>query len=241
MSERTTNRFEKIPVLILVGGKGTRLQTVISDRPKPLAPVAGKAFLFHLLDELEAVGFRNFHLLSGYKADIVKEEVGDIYKSARIIHHPEPEPRGTGGALFQAVREIESSEYVVSNGDSFCYIDYNVLARRHQQNNALVTLSVVRVDDAHRYGAIEMSPNGQVLAFQEKGTPGPAWINAGVYWMSTAFFSGQSPGECSLESDLLPRLVPAGKLYACETAGPFIDIGTPESYAAAGEFFRRRR
>lgn len=227
-----------IDAIILVGGLGSRLRSVVRDVPKPMAPVKGRPFLDLLLEQLGGFSaVRRVILAAGYKAEIVRSH----YQGAKGFHFDidlsiENEPIGTGGAIGKALWMTAGPYVLVMNGDSYVEFDLQLLVRRHIENEASVTIVVVEVADTSRFGSVSIDADTQkVTGFREK-TPagGPGWVNAGCYLLSRAAFSGLSEGVASFERDILPRYLDS--TYALMSMGKFIDIGVPEAYAKAAEF-----
>jgi NDP-sugar pyrophosphorylase family protein len=226
-------------VAVLCGGLGTRLRPAVADRPKVLADVAGRPFLAWLLDLLDAQGFSTVVLCTGYKSTEVETEFGATHGRLRLRYSPELKPLGTGGALRNALEQLETPAVLVLNGDSYCHADLARLSQDHAASAIPVSMVLTRVDDASRYGAVERSALGRVRSFREKGdASGSAWINAGIYMVARSLIAAiPAQTACSLEHDVMPSWIAAG-VRGVESAGPFIDIGTPESYVAANLLFR---
>lgn len=228
---------------ILAGGLGTRLRSVVADRPKVLAPVGGRPYLTYLLDQLADAGIERVVLLVGHRADMVRESLGTHYRGLRLLYSAEPTPLGTGGALAHALPWLAGRHVLLLNGDSFCEFDLAVMRQRP------LSMAVAHVSNTARYGEVIFTDDGRVLAFGEKSEasvacqhPGkPGWINAGVYCLPReAIQSLPNSRPLSLERDAIPQWVQQQQLYAVPTGGRFIDIGTPESFAEAGAFFQTR-
>lgn len=224
---------------ILAGGLGTRLRSVIGACPKPLARVGGRPFLSLLLDQLGAAGVRQAVLLTGFGADQLRAAFGKDYAGLSLTYSPEPEPRGTGGALRLALPHLRSPNVVLFNGDSYCELDLPDFFRAHRTSGAGLTVALAHVTDCSRFGRVEQDGD-RVTAFREKEAGGGAgWINAGVYLLRRELVEEVPPGRAvSLERDLLPGWVRAGRVFGFRTGGRFLDIGTPDSYRGAEEFFR---
>jgi D-glycero-alpha-D-manno-heptose 1-phosphate guanylyltransferase len=225
---------EDIPAVLLVGGLGTRLQSVLPGTPKPLARVGDTPFLQLLIRQLRSQGFRRVVMCTGHLAEQVEEEFGDGQKwGITIEYSKELRPLGTAGAVKFAERFLfHGSEFLVMNGDSFLEADLTQLIHFHRENNGLITMAVHRVPDAARYGTVQIEGN-RVLAFLEKSkTQISGLVNGGVYVFNRSVLNHISDGPSSLEEDVFPRLL-GHKLYAIEQHGMFIDIGTPEDYARA--------
>lgn len=223
---------------ILVGGLGTRLRSVVADRPKPLAEVGGRPFVAELLDRLEAAGVRRTVLCCGYGAGYVQEALGHQHGGMALAYSLEPEPAGTGGALAWAAPMLvdDTSHTLVLNGDSLCDADLVRFAAFAMREPTTGTVAAVHVSDASRYGALAILGEAVVGFGEKRPDAGAAWINAGVYAIPRAWLSDLPQGRpCSVERDVFPRKLGAG-LRAFRTDGRFLDIGTPESYAEAEAF-----
>ena len=226
---------EDIPAVLLVGGIGTRLQSVLPDTPKPLAPVGDAPFLQLLVRQLRSQGIRRLVMCTGHLADQVEKEFGDGHKwDVAIDYSKESRPLGTAGAVkFAEGYLTEASDFLVMNGDSFLELDFRELIRFHREHGGLVSMAVRRVPDAARYGTVQLDAHNRVVGFREKmGASVPGIINGGVYVFKRSILQHIPEGPASLEKDVFPRLLEHG-VYALEQQGMFIDIGTPEDYARA--------
>jgi NDP-sugar pyrophosphorylase family protein len=232
------DRLDHIPAMILVGGLGTRLRSVLPDHQKVVAPVAGRPFLFRLLDQLADAGLARVVLCTGYKAEQVAGLVGDEYRGLRISYSPETAPLGTAGALCHALSLIDSDTVLAMNGDSFCDLDLAAIWESHQRRRANATLVVIEVPETLAGGRVTFDGNDVITSFVEKGSVSSAgWINAGIYLLQRPVLQGVSPGRAvSIERDVFPTWIGRG-LYAYRTAGKFLDIGTPEAYSVAQQVF----
>jgi NDP-sugar pyrophosphorylase family protein len=218
--------------VVLVGGLGSRLRPAVADRPKALASVGGRPFLDWLLLALSEQGVGRVVLATGYLAAAFDPHLaGWRALGLEVELSREASPLGTGGAARLALDRIEGDRLLVLNGDSFCPFDLTRL-------DPAPALWLVEVEDASRFGSVELAADGRVRSFREKvGAVGPGLINAGVYFLDRADLAAIGPGRpASLERDVLPGLVGRG-LRGVVGPGPFVDIGTPQSYAAAGRLF----
>ncbi len=225
--------------VILAGGFGTRLQTVVSDVPKPMAPVAGRPFLEVLLDTLVNAGVEHAVLAVGYKREVIERHFGRDYRGIRLDYSVEAEPLGTGGAIRQAMEQAGVERALVLNGDTWCPVDLQALVATHRQHAAMLTLTLTEVSDAGRFGAVEQDADGRVRAFHEKRPgDGPGRINAGVYVVEQALMSyAPSSAKFSFETDVMQRCVSSLPVFGHVTTAPFIDIGIPSEFARAQELF----
>jgi len=163
---------------------------------------------------------------------------GLAYGPLRIAYSKEQVPLGTAGALRLALPLIKSETVLVMNGDSFCNLSVNAFWDWHRQRDASASLALVQTAETERFGRVQVDADGKVTGFEEKSAEGlPGWINAGVYLLAVSRIRTiPEKGEVSLERTMFPAWIREG-LYGYQCAGSFLDIGTPESYAAADRFF----
>lgn len=222
-----------VEAVILAGGTGTRLRSVISEVPKPLAPVRGEPFLSWQLRELEKQGVRRVVLSIGYMAEKIREAIGDRHGGIDIRYVREEEPLGTGGATRLALRKIESPLCFILNGDSFFDVDLAAMEREHLHSGADFTLALKPMDHCGRYGTVKVE-EGRVVAFAEKLREGAGLINGGVYLTPSGLLEQREfPARFSLESDFLTPLCENLHFHGHICGGFFIDIGVPEDYLRA--------
>ncbi len=164
------NPDEGITPLILAGGLGTRLHSVIKDLPKVLAPVKGRPFLTSILDQLVSAEFTKAVVCTGFMADSVHTVIGQTYRNLSIQYSQEAKPLGTGGALRKALPLISSEVVMVLNGDSFIDADLGDFLRWFTEKGCDAALLLTRISDASRYGIVYVEPNGQISAFHEKNS-----------------------------------------------------------------------
>jgi NDP-sugar pyrophosphorylase family protein len=221
--------------IILAGGRGTRLQSIVNDRPKPMADVAGRPFLEILIDILVAQGIRRIILCTGYKSHSIEDHFNDGSKwGIEILYSRESSPLGTAGAVRNALDLVRSDPFLALNGDSYCPWNAVELLHAHASRHSAATLWLVPNDDCGRFGSVLVHPDGRVLAFLEKESRRVSGlINAGIYCLDREVVR-KIPAEkqLSMETDVFPFLVGHG-LYAVIGNGPFVDIGTPESFEKA--------
>ena len=229
------DRRDLIP-LVLAGGKGSRLAGVRVDLPKPAIPVAGRPFMSWILEQLWQAGFDRAVVSSGHLAEVLEREVSPFVPAGMHLRWlAEPKALGTAGGMAFAARTSGwlPDRWLVMNGDSFLAGGWPsaVLAT---PGGALVAH---RLSDVSRFGAVLVG-EGRLRGFAEKGLAGPGLMNAGIYawpadWLRDIFVDRPS----SLETDVIVRWLETGRrIDVLEHAGPFIDIGTPESLAAADGF-----
>jgi D-glycero-alpha-D-manno-heptose 1-phosphate guanylyltransferase len=221
--------------VLLVGGLGTRLRSVVPSAPKPMAPVGDRPFLELLVHQLRSQEIRRLVMCTGYRAEEIEAEFGDgkVLEMA-IEYSREPHPLGTAGALkFAQPMLQEASDFLVMNGDSFMEINFSELIQFHRLSGGIATMAAVRMKNESRYGTVVADAAGRVTGFAEKTGGGQAaLVNAGIYVFNGAIFGHIPDGTASLEKDVFPQILNCG-VYALEHQGVFIDIGTPEDYARA--------
>jgi len=211
-----------------------------------LAPISGRPFLAHQLEALARGGVSNAVICTGYLAAQVRDRFGSRYAGIDLAYSAEDEPLGTGGAIRLAISRTGGDEFLVVNGDSFTAVDYRNIAVVFYAGDRLPLMVLTEVGDTARYGRVEWTEAAadaaayRVERFLEKGAGGPGWINAGNYLLPREVLEAHPVGTpFSLERDVFPELVSRHRLLASPSGKLFIDIGTPESYAAAEEFFDR--
>ncbi len=231
-------RFNGVSGVILAGGLGTRLRSVIPDHPKVLAPIHGRPFITILLDQLRAVGINRIILCTGYKARIVRDRIGEKYKNVNILYSEESQPLGTGGAIKLAQEKISSEIFVVMNGDSYVNAKLSRFFNWFESSRHTAAIFLTKVDNIKRYGHVVTSKNGKIKKFIEKeSSSGPGWINAGVYLLNKKLFKLMPETESfSLEKDFFPSLI-GRDLFGYLHETEFIDIGIPKSFFQAEKFF----
>jgi len=227
--------------LVLAGGLGTRLRAVLDDRPKSLAPAAGKPFLYYVLDYLRQQGLRRVTLCVGYLADQVRDYARDGQDwGLKVTYSLEQTALGTGGALRQASAGL-SEPYFALNGDTLFRVDLCALWEQHVRVGGMATVALLRLADGSARGCVSLAEDGHILAFDEKpaqvetqdfASLQPALVNGGVYVLEPRALAEVQPGQAvSIERDVFPRLASRRQLAGQEQSAYFADIGTPESLA----------
>lgn len=219
--------------IVLAGGFGTRLQTVVKEVPKPMAPVAGKPFLQYILDYLILHKVTHVVLAVGYLRETIMEFFGDNYETLSITYAIEENPLGTGGGILQACNFIKGENVFVINGDTFFDVDLVELSAFHESNTALLTVALKKMEKFDRYGTVDLDVEGRVIGFLEKKYLDEGLINGGIYCLNKNIFSPELPKVFSFEKEILEKEIVNRKIYGLRSEGYFIDIGIPEDYARA--------
>jgi len=231
----------EMQALILAGGLGKRLRTVVSDRPKPMALINGKPFLEYQICFLAGQGVKDIVLCLGYFHQQIMEYFGDGQRfGVRLTYSIEHKPLGTGGAI-KKVEPQPKQTFLVLNGDTYFEIGLYELVKAHREGGGLATLALVEVEDASRFGVVSLDCQGFITSFAEKSSLGPGLINGGIYVFEPSVLDYIPPRtQVSLEEEVFPALVELKLLRGHVAQGYHIDIGTPESYAQAQRELPRR-
>lgn len=227
--------------IILAGGFGTRLRSVVNDIPKPMAPVNGKPFLEYLLQFLKGSGYRRIILSVGYKHEVVVAYFGSKFNGVAIEYAVEKEALGTGGGIRLGMEMASSKDVLVLNGDTFFNVRISNFEQRHKAQKNDLTMAMRRVKDAGRYGAV-MLDQGRILSFEEKRpNAAPGLINGGLYLVNRqTFLASTSAGKSSFETDFLQAQITKHRFGGYVSEAYFIDIGIPEDYQIANAYFKSR-
>ncbi|GAB6125356.1 HAD-IIIA family hydrolase [Humidesulfovibrio idahonensis] len=229
--------FGTVTAYILAGGFGTRLRQVVSDRPKALAEILGRPYIYHLLDSLAGFGLKRVVLCTGHMAEMLESFLGSEYRGMELKYSREETPLGTGGALKLAFSRFPAELALCINGDSLTDADLAAFLTWFDGRKEQGALLLAPMEDTARYGSVSLDDAEQVTGFVEKGQSGPGFISAGIYLLRPRCLEGIEPGQAaSIEQDVFPVLAAKGLLCAHKVAARFLDIGTPDSYAEAGRF-----
>jgi D-glycero-alpha-D-manno-heptose 1-phosphate guanylyltransferase len=222
--------------IILAGGFGTRLRGLVSDVPKPMAPIAGKPFLEILLSSMANSGFNRILLSVGYMADKIKNYFGLEYRGIELVYVEEIAPLGTGGAVRLAMEKTISNHVYIFNGDTLLELDVAEVEKQWiLQGRSLIVCKAM--PDTARYGRV-LDNKGVVEGFIEKGMSGPGLINAGCYVLKKGALDSFPLGTAfSLEQDFLKPAVLKEDFGIFQASGQFIDIGIPEDFLRAQKLF----
>ena len=232
---------EAMRAVILAGGLGTRLQSLVSDRPKPMADMDGKPFLEHQIEFLKRHRIVDLVLCVGYLHEHIRERFKDgAGWDVSIDYSIEDRPLGTAGALKHAHKYLEGTgTFLVLNGDSYFAMDVRQLIQFHERKKAgdercLGSIALAQVPDARSYGSIQTDREGRLLSFEEKpeASQGSTQINAGIYVLEAEILN-LIPGsiQVSLERQTFPAVLESGHhLFGYPAQGFFVDIGTPDGY-----------
>lgn len=228
--------------IILAGGFGTRLQSVVKDVPKCMAEVAGRPFLDYLFDYAANQNFSHIILSLGYKAEIIIDWINTQSRPFDISHVIEDYPLGTGGAIKLAFEKVKSECSFVVNGDTFFDIDSDALMQFHQNKCADISIALKPMAQFDRYGSVELDSSERIIQFNEKKYCEKGLINGGVYIVNKNIFPRLSlPEQFSFEKDIMESQLENMKIYGQKTDRYFIDIGIPSDFEKANCDFKNRK
>lgn len=227
--------------IILAGGFGTRLQKVVNDVPKPMAPINRIPFLNYVFDYLKHYKIQHVVLSTGYLSEKIVEYYKDEFKGIKISYAKEETPLGTGGGIRNAMTKCKTDDVLVLNGDSFFDVDIKTHYRYHIFKQADCTLALRKVDNAARYGTIKLGRLNRISAFKEKdNVEKEGLINGGVYILNREVYLNKTDADStfSIEKDFYEKRLNELNIFGFEYNGYFIDIGIPEDYKKAQDDFK---
>lgn len=220
--------------IVLAGGLGTRLRSVVADKPKCMAPLGEHPFLYYLLQYLHQQGITHAVLSLGYLSEQVISWCNSMDLPLRVSFTVEPEPLGTGGGILHALPALEGKEVFIVNGDTYFDVNLSAFHQFHTAHQSPLSLALKPMQQFDRYGSIELDAAERISAFHEKQFCTEGLINGGIYLTSTDFLNSLSlPEKFSFEKEVLEPGAATSSLYGFISDTYFIDIGIPEDYEAA--------
>jgi len=220
--------------IVLAGGLGTRLQSVLPDIPKCMATIHGRPFLTYIFDYLISEGIHKVILSVGYRKDHIINYFNNSYRSLKIEYSIETEPLGTGGAIKLASGYSIENEIFILNGDTIFTPRLFEMEEMHLNSFADTTIAVKHLAETARYGLIISDESGRVTEFKEKDpTAESGWINGGIYLINKKIFIKTPQNKFSIEHDIFRSSCSSLYLQAYKTEAFFLDIGIPEDYFKA--------
>ena len=218
--------------IILAGGFGTRLQSIVRDVPKPMAPIQNKPFLDHLCHYLKKQGISKIIFSVCHKRELIKAYFGDAFDDIEVVYSLEEEALGTGGAIKQSLEMCESENIIILNGDTFFDLNLKELLDTHIQKNADLTLALKPMEKFDRYGVVQINDSKRIIGFLEKQYADYGLINGGVYVIQRDLLESVTSKKFSFETYMIENFQDQ-YFYAMIGDGYFIDIGIPEDYFRA--------
>jgi len=231
---------KNIRVVILAGGRGTRISEETDIRPKPMVEIGQMPILWHIMKIYSHSGFREFIILLGYKGYMIKEYFAnyilhqsdvtiDLANNHMQVHHNASEPwkvtlldtgvnTMTGGRILRARAFVGNKLFMLTYGDGVSDVDLNALLKFHRSHNRAVTLTAVQPEG--RYGSINASEEGRILEFTEKPKGDERWINGGFFACHPRVFDYLTDRDATVfERAPLEKLTSEGELYAYKHFG----------------------
>ncbi|MFH2021357.1 MAG: nucleotidyltransferase family protein [archaeon] len=225
--------------ILLLGGKGTRIQSITNGMPKAMLKIQGKTTPEYLIQLFKKYGITNLIFSVGYKAKVIKDYYGDGSRfGVAITYVEEDEPLGSAGAIKLASKHIKNT-FFVTNGDELKVIDLKDMMEYHNTNKGIITVALTEVVDPSHYGVARLDGN-RILEFVEKPKTNASsnFVNSGLSIWEPAVIRMIPDGFCMYEKELFPRLASEGKLVGYKFSGQWFDTGTPERYERANEEWR---
>jgi mannose-1-phosphate guanylyltransferase len=225
--------------VILVGGLGTRLRPITYDVPKALVPLRNRPFMGYMLDFLKSGGLDGAVLSVGYLPTPIQEYLAECdLEGFSVDYAVEDRALGTAGGIKNAACYLRGGGPVVAvNGDVLSGLELKRLIEKHQETDALATITLTSVEDPTAYGLVEVDHDMVVHRFIEKPAADEATtslVNAGIYVLEPEVLEMIPRGqEVSIERAIFPELQAMGRLRAYISSSYWRDIGTPRSYLAA--------
>ncbi|MGH1418882.1 MAG: nucleotidyltransferase family protein [Hyphomicrobiaceae bacterium] len=227
-------------VVILSGGKGTRLRPFTASFPKPLVPIGDMPILEVVLRQLAQHGLTHATLAVGHLADLIRAFVTqhqDLSRMMQVDFVSEKEPTGTAGSLAN-IKGLDDT-FLVMNGDVLTDLDYQNLIKVHKQSGAALTIAGHREKRKIGLGVLETEPDGRLTNYVEK----PEYdfnVSMGIYVYEPRVLDLIQPGKYLDFPDLVLQLLEKGEHVQVHNSDAFwLDIGRPEDYALAQEIFER--
>jgi len=219
-----------VEAIVLAGGLGTRLRSVVTDLPKPMAPIGDKPFLEYILKYLEKNGVKRVIFSVGYKWETIQDYFGNNFNGIELIYSVEDEPLGTGGAIKKAMSQVVGEKVYIINGDTLFDVDLKSLTLK---DNSKLMLSLKHMEKFDRYGCVESDENSLVTAFTEKGYADIGNINGGIYLASRDIFDSFKLENIFSFEEFMQNNFKQLKISSTVFENYFIDIGIPEDYEKA--------
>lgn len=215
---------KKIDLVILAGGKGTRIKKFLDNIPKPLYKFDNISFLQLLLNNYCKYPLENIYIMCGYKGSrIYKKYNNKIINFVSIKCYLEKKPLGTAGALGSLKKTIKNDFFLI-NGDSFCDFKLNEFFYKNYHSNKIFLTNNKTYKSNSKLTNLSIDKDNKII-FNKKSN----LMNAGIYFFKKKFLKRIKKNSFSLENELIPQLIKEKKLEGVKTHGYFIDIGTEKN------------
>lgn len=237
-------RRNSMKVVIMAGGKGTRISEMFPDIPKPMIPVCGVPVLEREICSLKEQGFKEIILTVGYKSEIIMQHFGDGKKyGVHIEYYVEKEPLGNAGALFK-LKDRLTEDFLLLNADAMFNVDFNRFAKFHKEHKGLVTLFTHPNNHPYDSGLIIANKDNQVEKWLSKEDNRPEYyqnrVNAGLHIVSPEVLNIDiATVKVDLDRQILKPLCGTGKMYCYDSPEYVKDMGTPDRYEGVCKDFEK--
>lgn len=226
--------------IILAGGLGTRLKSVVADKPKALSPVAGNPFLFYVINYLQKQGVNQFIFSLGYLSNQILVYLHEAFPKLSFIYYIEDIPLGTGGGIKKAIELATENDVLIVNADTYFDVSLAEMFHFHHSSKSNCTISLKEMTNFDRYGVVEVDKSNTILSFKEKSFTKQGLINGGYLILDKKYFLENTktlPEIFSFEKDFLEVNLHKMMVKGFKSNGYFIDIGIPEDFAKAQNTF----
>lgn len=228
-----------VDFIILAGGKGARLKSVVNDVPKPMADINGKPFIAYLFDRIKKLKVSNVILSVGYKHKIIKDFFGNDHEGVNIEYSIEDKPLGTGGAIRKSMGHATTEDVFILNGDTFFNIDFEKMWALHKRKSAVFSIALKEMKNFNRYGNVEIDAE-KVTGFSAGKDCASGLINGGIYLLNKNILEHFPDKEnFSFEKDFVEYKFREITICPYVSDSYFIDIGVPDDYSKAQIDFKR--
>lgn len=241
-------------VVIMAGGRGTRITSVASDIPKPMIKIGDKPVLEHELECLKSQGFTDIIITVSHLGHIIMDYFGDGSKispatgkpfGVHIEYYFEKEPLGNAGALFK-IKDKLTNDFLLLNADALFDVDFNRFVDYHRQHGALVTLFAHANDHPYDSGLLVVDKDNYVQQWLTKEDARPQYyrniVNGGLHVISPKVLNVEiNTPKVDLDRQILKPLAGTGKMLCYDSPEYAKDMGTPERYYAACADYKSRK
>ena len=242
-------------VVILAGGRGSRISELTGNTPKPLLLVGNKPIIQHIIDGFVRGGFKDFIIPVGYLKEQVFKYFSSTYTEVRceedeqkhVVWYTSPDGISimvvdtgldtlTGGRLLR-LKEYLTEPFMMTYGDGVSHINPIYVKEMGEELNKNI---ITAVHPIPRFGALTISPTGEVVAFSEKSISPNDWINGGFMYLKPEVFHHMTGDSCNFEAQVLPKIVWESGLYAFEYGGYWHCIDTVRDLQQVEEDYMKR-
>lgn len=225
--------------VVMAGGEGSRLRPLTSRRPKPLAPIANRPVMEHIVQLLRAHGVTEIVSTLHYLADEIETYFGDGSQLGVQMHYVvEDTPLGTAGAVKMAQHILHDDTFIIISGDAMTDLDITALVNAHRAAGNDATIALLRVNNPLEFGVVITDENGQITRFLEKPSWGEVFsdtINTGIYVLEPSILDYMDFGRTyDFSKDLFPRMLRDGKRLGGHVISDYwADVGNLQQYQQA--------